>query len=77
MTIPVYATAFVCIITFCFLSDWKKDRPTFITLAAGMACVSFIIVVSVNNNVAKFVFLCFAVGGIYATCPLTLLVPSF
>ncbi|KAH8827214.1 major facilitator superfamily domain-containing protein [Flagelloscypha sp. PMI_526] len=74
MTIPVYATAFVCILTFCFASDWKKDRPTFITIAALLSCVCFIIIVSItSSNVAKFVFLCFAVGGIYAACPLTLL----
>ncbi|VDB86682.1 unnamed protein product [Peniophora sp. CBMAI 1063] len=73
MTIPVYAVAFVFILFFCHLSDRREDRATWITCTAGIATVSFIITVAVNNNKVKYAFLCFAVGGVYAACPLTLL----
>lgn len=77
MTIPVYAVAFVFILLFCHLSDRREDRATWITVAAGIATISFIITVAVNNHKVKYAFLCFAVGGVYAACPLTLLVSSF
>ena len=32
-----------------------------------------ILAVSVDNNKVKYAFLCFAVGSVYAACPLTLL----
>ncbi|KDR72894.1 hypothetical protein GALMADRAFT_228582 [Galerina marginata CBS 339.88] len=73
MTIPIYGTAFVGILTLCFLSDWRKERANFITIAACIACVSFIITVASNNHKVKYAFLCFAVAGVYAACPLTLL----
>ncbi|KAK1222249.1 hypothetical protein PQX77_014882 [Marasmius sp. AFHP31] len=73
MTIPVYAVALVGIVTFCFISDYRKDRATYITLSSLLAGVSFIITVAVDNQKAKYAFLCFAVGGVYAACPLTLL----
>jgi predicted MFS family arabinose efflux permease len=74
MTIPIYVVALVGIVMFCFLSDWRKDRGNYITLTSAIACVSFIIVVASNNNRVKYAFLCFAVGAVYAACPLTLLV---
>jgi len=73
MTIPVYGVAFVCILGFCFVSDWRKERANYITVAALMAGVSFIITVAATNKKVKYAFLCFGVGGIYAACPLTLL----
>ncbi|KAF8237297.1 MFS general substrate transporter [Tricholoma matsutake] len=73
MTIPIYAVAFVGIIVFCFLSDWQKERGNYITLTSAIACVSFIVAVASNNNRVKYAFLCFAVGAVYAACPLTLL----
>ena len=74
MTIPIYAVAFVFILFFCYLSDRNEDRATWITVTAGFAAISFIIVVAVNNDKVKYAFLCFGVGGVYAACPLTLLV---
>ncbi|KAF5327985.1 hypothetical protein D9758_017790 [Tetrapyrgos nigripes] len=73
MTIPIYAVALVFILTFCFASDITKERGNFITGACLIATVSFIICVAVDNEKAKYAFLCFAVGGVYAACPLTLL----
>ena len=73
MTIPIYGVAFVGIVTFCFLSDWKRERALFISITSGIAAVSFIITASVSDLKAKYAFLCFAVGGVYAACPLTLL----
>jgi len=76
MTIPIYVVALVFILVFCFASDILKERGNFITLAAGISGISFIICVAVNNEKVKYAFLCFAVGGVYAACPLTLLVCS-
>ncbi|KAI5119148.1 hypothetical protein M0805_005227 [Coniferiporia weirii] len=73
MTIPIYAVAFISILFFCFVSDIRKERGHYITIAAGIAAVSFIITVAVDDKKAKYAFLCFAVGGVYAACPLTLL----
>ena len=74
MTIPIYVVALVCILTFCFLSDIYRDRANFITAASMMAGVAFIITVAVDNHKVKYAFLCFGVGGVYAACPLSLLV---
>lgn len=73
MTIPIYGVAVVSIIMFCFLSDWKKERALFVSIAAAIAAVSFIITASVSSLKVKYAFLCFAVGGVYAASPLTLL----
>ncbi|KIY44671.1 MFS general substrate transporter [Fistulina hepatica ATCC 64428] len=73
MTIPIYAVAFIFILLFCFISDIRKERGNYISITAGIACISFIITVAVDNEHVKYAFLCFAVGGIYAACPLTLL----
>ncbi|THU87407.1 MFS general substrate transporter [Dendrothele bispora CBS 962.96] len=73
MTIPIYGVAFVCIVAFCFASDIMKERGNFITAASLLATVSFIICVAVDHGKAKYAFLCFGVGGVYAACPLTLL----
>lgn len=87
----VYAVAAVFILAFCFGSDFARERGHFLTGTATIACVSFIIVVSVNdlhvkckvsttqslNSVLTLIqpdgFLCLAVGGVYAACPLTLM----
>ena len=74
MTIPIYGVAFVCILVFCFLSDIRKERGNYISMASLIAGGSFIITVAVANKKVKYAFLCFAVGGVYAACPLTLLV---
>ncbi|KAL0062051.1 hypothetical protein AAF712_011129 [Marasmius tenuissimus] len=73
MTIPIYMVALVCILGFCFTSDIRKERGNYVSLAALLAGISFIITVAVDNKHAKYAFLCFAVGGVYAACPLTLL----
>ncbi|KAK7036710.1 hypothetical protein VNI00_011375 [Paramarasmius palmivorus] len=73
MTIPIYAVALVSIVVFCFISDIRKERGNYVTIASLIAGISFIITVAVDNKKAKYAFLCFAVGGVYAACPLTLL----
>ena len=76
MTIPIYMVALIGIVVFGFVSDWRKERGNYITIASTIACVSFIVVVASNNNRVKYTFLCFAVGAVYAACPLTILVCS-
>ncbi|KAJ6590694.1 major facilitator superfamily domain-containing protein [Mycena vulgaris] len=73
MTIPIYAVALVGILAFCFMSDIRKERGNYITAAACLSGISFIIVVAVDDKKVKYAFLCFAVAGIYAACPLTLM----
>lgn len=74
MTIPIYMVALVFILTFCFISDFRKERGNYVSITSAIAGICFIIVVAVGNVHVKYAFLCFAVGGVYATCPLTLLV---
>jgi MFS family permease len=76
MTIPIYMVAVVGIVVFGFISDWRKERGNYITILSAIGCVSFIVVVASNNNRVKYAFLCFAVGAVYAACPLTILVCS-
>ncbi|KAJ7471892.1 major facilitator superfamily domain-containing protein [Mycena latifolia] len=73
MTIPIYAVALLGILGFCFVSDIRKERGNYITAASCLSGISFIIVVAVDDKKVKYAFLCFAVAGIYAACPLTLL----
>ncbi|KAI0317731.1 major facilitator superfamily domain-containing protein [Amylostereum chailletii] len=73
MTIPIYAVAFLAILGFCFASDIQRERGHWITAASLLAGVSFIVIVAVENDKVKYAFLCFAVAGVYAACPLTLL----
>ena len=76
MTIPIYMVALLAIVGFCFISDIRKERGHWITVTSLIASVSFIIIVAVDDKHVKYAFLCFAVGGVYAACPLTLLVRS-
>ncbi|KAJ7641466.1 major facilitator superfamily domain-containing protein [Roridomyces roridus] len=74
MTIPIYAVALVGILGFCFMSDIRKERANYITAAALVSGFSFIIIIAVGQrHTVQYPFLCFAVAGIYAACPLTLL----
>ncbi|KAF8063345.1 major facilitator superfamily domain-containing protein [Lyophyllum atratum] len=73
MTIPVYMVALVGILVFSFVSDWRRERANWITGAAGVAGVGFVVTVVSGNLKVKYAFLCLAVGGVYAVCPLTLL----
>jgi predicted MFS family arabinose efflux permease len=73
MTIPIYVVALLGILGFCFVSDIRKERGNYISSAAILSAISFIIVVAVDDKKVKYAFLCFAVAGIYAVCPLTLL----
>ncbi|KAJ7695351.1 major facilitator superfamily domain-containing protein [Mycena rosella] len=73
MTVPIYAVALVGILVFCFISDIRKERGNYISLAGILSGISFIIVIVVENKKVKYSFLCFAVAGIYAAAPLTLM----
>ncbi|KAJ7736741.1 major facilitator superfamily domain-containing protein [Mycena maculata] len=75
MTIPIYAVALVGILGFCFISDIRKERANYISIACILSGISFIIIIAVGDNhkTVQYPFLCFAVAGIYAACPLTLL----
>jgi len=58
MTIPIYVIALICVLVFCFASDimHMHERGHFITAAATLAGLSFIINVSVNNEPVKYVW---------------------
>ncbi|WWD20730.1 hypothetical protein CI109_105206 [Kwoniella shandongensis] len=71
-TIPLYASAFVFILTFCWGADYLQKKPQAITLAASMGTVFFIIVTATTNHMVQYVFLIFAFGCVYALPPLIL-----
>ncbi|WRT70740.1 uncharacterized protein IL334_007738 [Kwoniella shivajii] len=71
-TIPLYACAFVSILTFCFTADRLQRKPEAISLAATMGTIFFIIVVATKNHMVQYVFLIFAFGCVYALPPLIL-----
>jgi hypothetical protein len=71
-TIPLYASAFVCILVFCFTADRLQKKPLFISIAAGLGTVFFIIVTVVRNHIIQYVFIIFAFGCVYALPPLIL-----
>lgn len=52
-TIPLYACAFVFILTAAFLADHYQNKPRFITLFSTIGCICFIIIVAVQNNYVK------------------------
>lgn len=70
MTAPIYAVALVAILVFCWSSDYFQERSKHLAAAAGLATVMFALLVGVLDNTARYVFLCFAVAGVYAACPL-------
>ncbi|ORY26022.1 MFS transporter [Naematelia encephala] len=71
-TIPVYASAFTFILTFCWGADYFKKKPQAISLAATIAAICFIIVTTVRHHMVQYVFLIFAFGAVYALPPLIL-----
>ncbi|EJT53305.1 nicotinamide mononucleotide permease [Trichosporon asahii var. asahii CBS 2479] len=71
-TIPVYAAAFVYILVFCFCSDWRRNKPLFITIAATIGAACFIVTVATTTHIVQYVFLIFGFGAVYAVCPLVL-----
>lgn len=72
-TIPLYACAFVFILTAAFLSDYYKNKPMFITGFATLGCICFIVCVASTNHMVQYVFIIFGLGSIYCICPLTLI----
>ncbi|KAK6906561.1 nicotinamide mononucleotide permease [Kwoniella mangroviensis CBS 10435] len=71
-TIPLYAAAFVFILTFCFTADRLQRKPEAILLASSMGVVFFIIVVATTKHMVQYVFLILAFGCVYALPPLIL-----
>lgn len=71
-TIPLYASALVFILVFCFLSDHYQNKANFISLAAGMGVIFFIITVASTNQIVQYVFIILAFGSVYALPPLSL-----
>ncbi|OWZ36514.1 nicotinamide mononucleotide permease [Cryptococcus neoformans AD2-60a] len=71
-TIPLYACAFLFILSFCWGADYFRAKPLFITIAASMGTVFFIVVTCVTTHVVQYVFLILAFGCVYALPPLIL-----
>lgn len=52
-TIPVYASALVFILVFCFCSDIKQNKPLFIAIASLIGTLCFIVTVAVQNHTVQ------------------------
>ena len=72
-TIPLYAAAFVFILTASFLSDHYKNKPMFISGFAFLGMICFIICVASTNHMVQYVFIIFGLASIYCICPLILI----
>lgn len=72
MTIPIYIVAVVFILVIPFSSDLCKERGFHLAAAMGISALSFIVLIACQNYHVQYVFLCFGVGGIYASAPLAL-----
>lgn len=71
-TVPIYMVAVCFILVIPFSSDYFKERPIHLSIATTIAAASFAVCLGSNNHIVQYVFLCFAVGGIYAAPPLAL-----
>ncbi|KAL2206285.1 putative nicotinamide mononucleotide permease [Sarocladium strictum] len=69
-TIPAYMAALVYVVTCCWLADRYKAKWQFICGLAGLGCILFICVTTVENRTAKYVLTIFAFGTIYGCSPL-------
>lgn len=74
MTIPIYAVAVAMILIIPISSDLRKERGFHLAGAMGIAAVSFIAIVAAGpaRQKVQYAFLCFGVGGIYASAPIAL-----
>ncbi|KAJ9478483.1 putative High-affinity nicotinic acid transporter (putative) [Pseudozyma hubeiensis] len=70
MTAPIYAVALVAIVSFCFSSDYFRDRAYHTFVASIIAVVAFACMLGVLDHIGRYVLLCFGVAGVYAACPL-------
>lgn len=69
-TAPIYCVALVSIVGFCFSSDHFRERPFHLAGASAIAVACFAALLGVTDHTGRYVLLCFAVGGVYAACPL-------
>lgn len=58
------------ILSFCWGADYFRAKPLFITIAASMGTVFFIVVTCVTTHMVQYVFLILAFGCVYALPPL-------
>ncbi|KAJ1561486.1 hypothetical protein HK405_003786 [Cladochytrium tenue] len=72
MTIPPYLVAAVFIIGLGFLSDRTGERALVISSATAMAAICFVVDLTSYNTHVQYAFLCFAIGGVWASCFLVL-----
>ncbi len=72
MTIPIYMVAVIFILVIPFSSDLRKERGFHLAGAMAISAVSFIVLIACQHRKVQYAFLCFGVGGIYASAPLVL-----
>ncbi|KAI5926451.1 MFS transporter [Camillea tinctor] len=70
MTIPGYAFGILCILAFCWLADYYKNKWVFISIFGGIGTVFFIIVTASTNDMVRFICAIFAFGIIWGCSPL-------
>jgi MFS family permease len=62
--------ALVYVVACCWLADYYKRKWEFVCGLAGLGCVLFIAVTTVNDRMTQYVLTIFAFGTIYGCSPL-------
>jgi MFS family permease len=70
MTVLVYASAFVGIVTAARVADFIQMRGLLITICASIAVIGYILLLTITNNTARLAATCIVAAGVY---PITVL----
>lgn len=72
MTVPIWSCGAVFQLVWSWTSDRTQDRRWHNSALLGLAAVSSLVALIVQNNTVKYVMMCFLIGGMYTTVPLIL-----
>lgn len=72
MTVPIYMTAAAMLIILSYTADRTHDRRWHITGCFVLSFVCSIVCIASSSSQARYVMLCFFIGGLYVALPLIL-----
>lgn len=72
MTVPIYMTAAVLLIVLSYTADRFNDRRWHITGCMALSLLCSIVCIACSSPQARYVMLCFFIGGLYVALPLIL-----
>lgn len=72
MTVPIWVCGAIFQLFWSYTSDRTQDRRWHNTGLIGLSAVTCIVSLAVTNGVAKYVMMCFLIGGMYTALPLIL-----